>query len=58
MSTHDGSEIFRAPVILRGDDRNLIIRLRAKIEADENKSTSLAEIIRIALRELAKAKGV
>lgn len=58
MPTHDSIDTFRAPVILRGDDRTLIIRLRAKIEADENKSKSVAEIIRIALRELAKAKGV
>lgn len=57
MPMHDGSETFRAPVILRGEDRNLIIRLRAKLEAKENKSISLAEIIRKALRKLAEIEN-
>lgn len=49
---------FQVPsVLLHNDDRNLVIRIKAKIEAEENKTYSIAEIVRIALRELAAIKN-
>lgn len=49
---------IRIPVTIDNEINTLIIKLRAKIEDELNERVSLARIVRIALRELAKAKGV
>ncbi len=51
--------VFQVPSVqLHGDETTLVLRIRAKLEAEENKSISIADIVRLALRELAKAKGI
>lgn len=52
------SEFIRVPVGLRPDDNTLLIRLQALLQAELCKRVSVAEIVRMALRELAKAKGL
>lgn len=40
------------------DDNDLLTQLQSKIQLELNERLSVADILRLALRELAKAKGV
>ena len=48
----------RLGVSLRTEDERLLLRLRAALEAETGKRHSFAKVIRVALANLAKDKGI
>jgi hypothetical protein len=49
---------IRIPVTLKPEDNDLLIKLRAIIEARSKKRITVAEIVRMALRELAASHNI
>ena len=49
---------YRIPVSLNEDENKLLTKLKHKVEEDENRRFSLAETVRMSIRELAKTKGL
>lgn len=58
MPTIHADDKLRIPVIVSGKDRELLLNVRARLEAETNKPITITEVFRIALRELAKVKNV
>ncbi len=49
---------IRIPVTISSDENQLLINLQAVLQSKQQKRLSVAEIVRMALRELAKANNV
>lgn len=51
-------KIKRLPVTLDADDNRLLSDLRHKIERERGELLSLADIVRLAIRQLAASEGI
>jgi hypothetical protein len=58
MPTLQASDKLRIPVIVSGKDREILLIVRAKLEAEANRPITITEVFRIAIRELAKSKNI
>jgi hypothetical protein len=48
----------RLPVILSPEENQLFFKLKITLETEFNKQLSIADVVRLALRKLAEAKGL
>lgn len=58
MPTLHSDDRLRIPVIVSGKDRETLLNVRAKLEAETNKPITITEVFRIALRALAESKNI
>lgn len=52
------AKIHRIPVTLTEDENQLVIKLRAVLEAKFNKRISIAELVRMSIRSQAEIEGI
>jgi hypothetical protein len=54
----NGKQQQRVPVTLYGSECSLLLNVKHKMEVEAQKPLSISDIMREALRELAKVKGI